>query len=157
MALNAYLVLKGQKQGAIKGGVTQKGREGHIAVFAIDHGITSPRDTASGQASGKRMHKPLTVTKEIDISTPLLYNALVQNENITELSLFFWAPSSTGVEKQYFTIKLTNASIASINTEMLNNKDSDNAKYPVMEQVSFTYQKIEWTIQGGQTSTDNWV
>jgi type VI protein secretion system component Hcp len=30
MALNAYLKLRGQKQGEIKGSVTQKGREGKI-------------------------------------------------------------------------------------------------------------------------------
>ena len=34
MALNAYLKLKGQKQGEIKGSVTQKGREGKIMVIA---------------------------------------------------------------------------------------------------------------------------
>ena len=36
-ALNAYLKLKGQKQGEIKGSVTQKGREGRIAVIAVQH------------------------------------------------------------------------------------------------------------------------
>jgi hypothetical protein len=35
MALNAYLILKGQKQGEIKGSVTQKGREGTILVFQV--------------------------------------------------------------------------------------------------------------------------
>lgn len=28
--------------------------------------VVSPRDTASGQASGKRMHKPMTIRKEYD-------------------------------------------------------------------------------------------
>ena len=32
--------------------------------------ITSPRDAASGQASGKRMHKPMTVTAEVGINAP---------------------------------------------------------------------------------------
>jgi hypothetical protein len=32
--------------------------------------ISSPRDTASGQASGKRMHKPVTVTAEVGINAP---------------------------------------------------------------------------------------
>lgn len=34
--------------------------------------IVSPRDAASGQASGKRMHKPFTITKEWDSATPLI-------------------------------------------------------------------------------------
>ncbi len=37
MALNAYLKLTGQKQGDIKGSVTQKGREGKIMVIAASH------------------------------------------------------------------------------------------------------------------------
>ena len=51
MALNAYLTLKGQKQGTIHGSVTQKGREGSIAVIAIEHEIVSPRDAGSENRS----------------------------------------------------------------------------------------------------------
>jgi len=82
MVLNAYLKLKGQKQGTIKGSVTQKGREGKIAVIAVTHEIISLRDAASGLPTGKRMHKPFVITKKLDKSSPLLYNALVNNENI---------------------------------------------------------------------------
>ena len=31
----------------------------------------APRDAASGQASGKRQHQPITITKETDKATPL--------------------------------------------------------------------------------------
>ena len=65
MALNAYLKLKGQKQGDIKGSVTQKGREGKIMVIAASHDVLSPRDAASGLPTGKRMHKPFVITKVI--------------------------------------------------------------------------------------------
>src|SRR6187401_2230480 len=90
MALNQYLKLKGQKQGEIKGSVTQKGREGKIMVIAVSHEIMSPRDAASGLPTGKRMHKPFVVTKELDKSSPLLYNVLCNNENVTEWKLEFW-------------------------------------------------------------------
>ena len=79
MALNAYLRLKGQKQGDIKGSVTQKGREGKISVIAANHDIASPHDAASGQATGRRVHQPFVITKEVDKSSPLLYNVLVNN------------------------------------------------------------------------------
>ncbi|MCB1185762.1 type VI secretion system tube protein Hcp [bacterium] len=46
--------------------------------------LSSNRDAASGMASGKRQHKPLTITKEIDKSSPLLYNVLVNNENVSQ-------------------------------------------------------------------------
>ncbi len=33
--------------------------------IALDYTVLSPRDAASGQATGKRMHKPLMITKEL--------------------------------------------------------------------------------------------
>ncbi len=157
MALNAYLKLKGKKQGDIKGSVTQKGRENKILVIAVDHSVISPRDAASGLPTGKRMHKPLVITKELDKSTPLLFNALCTNENITDWELQFWQPSATGVEKQHYTIKLTNANIASIHFVMANNKHPELTRFAEYEEVAFTYQKIEWTwTDGGISAGDDW-
>ena len=162
MALNAYLKLKGQKQGEIKGSVTQKGREGKIMVVAMKHDIVSPRDAASGLPSGKRMHKPLVVTCELDKSTPLLYNALVTNENLSEWELQFWTPqlratAGTGAEVQHYLIKLTNANISEINFNMQNNKNPELMRYAETLDYHFTYQAIEWTWNdGGITASDDW-
>lgn len=163
MALNAYLKLKGQKQGEIKGSVTQKGRENKIMVIAARHEIASPRDAASGLPTGKRMHHPFVITKEVDKSSPLLYTAMVGNENLTEWELQFWRPSQAtatgaGAERQYYTVKLTNANIANITFHMPNNKDPNLLKLAEYEEVSFVYQKIEWLwVDGGITSTDAWL
>jgi type VI secretion system secreted protein Hcp len=168
MALNAYLKLKGQKQNDIKGSVTQKGREGKIMVIAVSHEIVSPRDPASGLPTGKRQHKPFVITKELDQSSPLLYNALTQNENISEWELQFWSPvqlnpgvsahaGAGGTEFQHFTVKLTNVNIASISFRMLNNKNPELTRYAEYEEIAFTYQKIEWTwVKGGITGMDDW-
>jgi type VI secretion system secreted protein Hcp len=157
MALNSYLKLKGQKQGDIKGDVTQKGREGKILVMAFDHEVQTPRDPASGLPTGKRMHRPFTITKEIDKSSPLLYSALVNNENLTVWELQCFAAKTSGVEVNTYAVTLTNARIVDITSTMLNNKIPENAKMPLMEEVSFTYQKIQWTwVSGGITSSDDW-
>lgn len=155
--LNAYLKIKAAKQGDIKGSVTQKGREDTIMVIAVDHEIVSPRDAASGQATGKRQHKPLTITKEIDKSTPLLRTVLTTNENLPEVTLNFYAASRAGAEAQHFTIKLKNARIAGIRHVMPNNKDPELTKLAAYEQVSFVYEEITWTWNdGGLSATDNW-
>ena len=39
---------------------------------ASNPAIVSPRDTASGMATGKRQHNPVTITKPVEPSTPLL-------------------------------------------------------------------------------------
>lgn len=162
MALNAYLKLKGQKQGEIKGSVTQKGRENKIMVIAVAHEIVSPRDPASGLPTGKRMHKPLVITKELDKSSPLLYNVLVNNENIQDWELQFWTPqlkaaTGVGAEVQHYTITLKNANIASIAFRMANNKHPDLMKFAEYEEVAFTYEKITWTWNdGGVMAEDSW-
>lgn len=157
MSLNAYLTATGQKQGPIKGGVTQKGREGSIAVYGVDHEVLSPRDAASGLPTGKRQHKPFVIRKEIDKASPLLFKTLVTNETLTKVVLKFFAPTASGAEANNYTIKLTNANIAAIRTNVENNRLDPGTKLPVLEEVTFTYQKIEWTwVDGGITTSDNW-
>jgi type VI secretion system secreted protein Hcp len=137
--------------------VTQAGREDSIMVIAVNHEVISPRDAASGLPTRKRQHGPLVITKEIDKASPLLMNALVKNERITEFRLDFWQPSATGQEFQFYTIELVDASIAGIRFEMLNNKYPENMQHKEREHVSFCYQKITWTFQdGGMTAEDTW-
>ena len=162
MALNAYLKLKGSKQGDIKGGVTQKGREGMIAVHSFHHHIVSPRDSASGQATGKRQHGAFTIIKEIDKSSPLLHKALVDNESFKTWELKCFAPKSSatagaGQEINVYTIVLTNATVSSVMDIMENNLITEDAKLPLMQEISFTYEKIQWTwVDGGITAEDSW-
>jgi type VI secretion system secreted protein Hcp len=149
-ALNAYLVLKGQKQGAIKGSVTQKGREGAIKIEMASHEIVSPRDAASGLPTGKRQHKPFVITKKIDKSTPLLNSMLVNNENIPEWKLEVYDSQGGKTDQHVYTVKLTNANIASI--KMVTDDDGS-----LREVITFTYQKIEWTwVDGGIMAMDDW-
>lgn len=157
--LYAYLTLKGQKQGTITGGVTQKGKEGTIQVQYMQSEIISPRDPASGLPTGKRQHHPFVLRKTLDQSTPKLITALVNNENISEFTLRFYKPNVQGVETQHFTIKLTNANIASFNLYHPDTMDTGagGTAPDSLEELSFTYQKIEWTwVSGGITAEDDW-
>ena len=40
--------------------------------ISFDQEVGSPRDAASGLATGKRMHKPFVITKELDKSSPMV-------------------------------------------------------------------------------------
>ena len=162
MALLAYAYLKGQKSWQVKGSITQKGREDSIGVIAVSHAVVSPRDPQSGLPTGQRMHKPLVITKELDKSTPILWNIICTNENITEAIFKFWTPQTkaaagAGAEVQHYTIKLTNANIASIEFHMANIKHPDLQRLVEYEDIAMTYQKIEWTWNdGGITAGDDW-
>ena len=148
MAMMAYMKVKGQKQGNIQGSVTQKGREGSIQVIEFHHSVVSPRDAASGLPTGKRMHRPLTITKPTDKATTHLYSALTTNENLPEVTIDFWtsqikAATGGGTEVQFYTVKLINASISSITTVLPNADNPAVQKMPLNDVVEFTYQKIE--------------
>jgi type VI secretion system secreted protein Hcp len=152
-ALTAYLSMKAN--GApIQGGVTQKGREGKIAVIAFDHEIKSPTDLPTGLPTGKAQHGTLTITKELDKSTPLLYQALVGNQTLSDWELQCWRPNlqagGTGSEQQHYTVKLEGARVVGIRQRMPNNKNPELMRFETYEEVTFSYQSIEWIwIDGG--------
>jgi type VI secretion system secreted protein Hcp len=128
-------------------GPIDRGEDGAaIGVLGFSHEVISPRDAASGLPTGKRQHKPVVVTKRIDKSTPLLYQGIVTNKNFPTVRLEFYQRNDTGEVENYYTILLTNASIASVRSES-----------PHFEEISFVYQKIEWTFEdGGVTAEDDW-
>ena len=121
----------GQKQGAFAKS---------IPLIAVSHEVVSPRDPATGQATGKRQHKPFTMTMQWGATTPKFITALTTNENLSSV-LIGLLRSGTQVGK----IKLTNAHV------------SDYVQTDQGLALSFTYQKIEWTwVQGGITASDDW-
>ena len=82
---------------------------------------------------------------------------MTTNEIIISWELQCFAAKSTGSEVNHYTVRLTNATIIDIRSIMLNNKVPENLKMPLMEEVGFVYEKIEWTwVDGGITATDNW-
>ena len=131
-----------------------------MLVIASSHEIISPRDAASGMATGKRLHKPFVITKELDKASPLLYSALTKNETFPEVELQFYraTPGATGMEAVFYTVKLTNASISTIRFVQPNTQQTETRQLAEYEEISFTYQRIEWTInQGNVTAVDDWL
>lgn len=47
----------------------------YIKFDGVDGEAKASQDAASGQPTGKRQHKPLSVTKPVDKATPLLMKA----------------------------------------------------------------------------------
>jgi type VI secretion system secreted protein Hcp len=137
--------------------VTVKGHENTILVHAFTSQVISPRDPSSGLPTGKRQHQPILILKEIDKSSVLLWSALVNNENLTAWKLQFYASDAKGIEQLLYTITLTNASIASMREALLDNELPANATLPMREEITFTYQKIQWTwANPALTAQDDW-
>ena len=159
-ALLVYMTATGETQGNIQGGVTQAGREGSMAITEYGHAVSAPVDSASGLPSGKRQHRPIRVTKEIDKATPLLMNVLTNNETLTSVTLRFWRPNQSGSEQQYYTVELVNAHIVNISQSNQHKLPPgwEAVPAPALETLTLTYQKIIWTWEDGSiTAEDDWV
>ncbi|MGH9561115.1 MAG: Hcp family type VI secretion system effector, partial [Terracidiphilus sp.] len=107
-----------RKAGGSPGNATKSGNSPQKAAQA-------PRDIASGQASGKRMHKPFVITKEIDKSSPMLAAACASGKHFPSAMVDIGA-------KQY---KLFDVMIASV-------QRSSGGDRP-METITLHYEKIE--------------
>ena len=166
MPTPAYLEIEGETQGKITegaftadsvGNIYQEGHENEILVQAFDHECMVPTDVQSGQPTGQRMHKPMTVTKVFDKSSPMLYVALSTGEKLTKCELKWYRTSSAGVQEHYFTIKLEDAIITHIKARMPNCQDPAMAHFTHLEDVSFAYRKIIWTHEvAGTSGEDDW-
>jgi len=134
------MTVEGQLQGVFR--ADTKGPQ--IPVLAVSHSILSPRDAASGLPTGRRMHKPYVVTKAIGPASTQLYTALFNNENLKNVVFVFTSRGPRGEAIPAYSVKLINASIASIDmrsSELV--KTANNTPIPDYEEIAFVYQRIE--------------
>lgn len=159
MPMPALLSVKGTTQGLMtEGAGTQEGREDFALVQAFDHLVEMPTDPQSGTPSGQRRHRPFIITKAVDKSTPLLYNALVNGEHLEEVKLQLYHIDATGNEEHCFTITLEEAIITNINLEMPHCQDAKMERFTQFEKVAFQYRKIVWTDElNGVEGQDDWL
>ena len=156
MAYEFYMSIEGTKSGKFKGESTREAWKDKMPGIAFRSEVVSPRDMSAGSASGRRQHRPLLVSKKIGASTPLIANALCQNEVLKSVLLEFPIRDAAGKETVAFTIKLTNATIAG-HRIVLPDFQGEQKDRDVMEEVEFTYQKIEWEHKIAKTmAMDDW-
>jgi type VI secretion system secreted protein Hcp len=166
MAHTSYIKITGSKQGLITKGATtaesigntyQEGHEDQAMVFDFATNITVPRDPQSGQPTGARVHGPMRVIKQLDKSTPLLGQAICSGEVLSDIELECYRTSKTGQVEKFYTVKVTDAVLVSQRLDMYSPLAADTAALPNMEEIAFTYRKIEWTHdKAGTSGTDDW-
>jgi type VI secretion system secreted protein Hcp len=144
MPIPGHLRITGEEQGAIEGSCEWEGREDTILVQAFDHVVELPTDDR-GIASGRRVHRPIVITKEIDRSSPMLYQALCTGELLTDMELEWYRIDGTGDEELYYTMSMFNGLITKIHPWVPNVLDQKNAHLKHMEDVHISYEKVIWT------------
>ena len=93
-AMDAYMTIQGSKQGKIKGGEVKTAGTEQIRLTDVVRNETAPgREASSGMSSGKRQHGTITIVKEIDRASPMLYQAMSSNE-VFQVSIVYPAGSA---------------------------------------------------------------
>jgi type VI secretion system secreted protein Hcp len=139
-----YVSILGAKQGYFKG---MNAKTHRFPVLGLTYEVISPRDPATGLPTGKRQHKPLTITKEWGAASPQIFEALVTNENLKGVLIEFLTPSGA----LDHVIRLFNASVSGYRHYPNNGlKDGTTDKYQ-LEDASFTFQHIEFEDTAGKT------
>lgn len=152
-----YVTIRGVKQGVFKGQTTTAGHQDEIMGFQYEFQLSAPVNASSGQASGRHQYTPITFTKVLDASSPELIQAASSNELLSLVEFDFVHSGADGKETVFQSIKLTNATISSVKEYMgfpgLNGQSDPRQ----LEDVSFTFQKIEISNNDGKTTAiDDW-
>ncbi|MGY3538145.1 type VI secretion system secreted protein Hcp [Bradyrhizobium sp. USDA 4515] len=170
VSLEAYLTIKGKKQGDISKDASKPdsigqvakgdaGKQGKITVVSFTSRIFLPRDATSGVATGARNHQPVVFTKFFDRASPLLWQALATNEVLEDVVCEFYRTDPGGMPQpqNYFKISWKNATLVEGMAYMPLTIDPKNNFYQNMEEWSFTYKEVKWEHVPGSTSgEDKW-
>jgi len=131
------------------------GREGAIEVMNTQHSINLSTDAHSGMLTGSRMHAPVVINKEVDKSSPYLFDWVCTGKKLSKATLRFYIINEAGIENEFYNITLEKVIISSVN---FNHSYIPGISKPNMrEVVSLRYGQISWNYLMGNISTkDFW-
>ncbi len=135
---------------------SKEGQLKKIPVISVEAVMQSPRDAASGMASGKRQHTPIKIVKEVGTASPQLQKMAETNEVLPQI-VFEFTVDTGGKQQVSRTMKLINAQVKSVQRTGTG-KTSAKGSSKEREEISLTYQRVEETDSNGKkTFTDSWT
>ena len=129
-AFDSYLEIEG-----IDGEASAENHKGEIEISSWSWGVSNSGSMAAGGGggAGKASFSDFHITKTVDKSSPKLMEAVATGEHLKSLTM----RKSGGNQQEYYIIHLSDIVISSYSTS------SGSGDKPI-EEVSFTYQKIEF-------------
>jgi len=131
-------------------------KTGRIPFLRFEYDVKSPRDPATGQATGKRQHSPVKIIKEWDANSPRYFQALVTNEQIKTAKFEFLRTNAKGETEIYANATLSDGAISEFRQftgePSVQIAARSSMDLPELEEISFTFQKIELNNLVGKTT-----
>lgn len=122
----------------------------HAEIYQFQFGVKIGVDNISGKLTGTREYNPLTVTKPICKSSPLLFRKLCEGKKLNKaiLTVYRHDPDE-GDEKPFYKISLEDVSIVGINP-LVKDTTVDNMRHiPPLEEIRIVGESITMTIVDG--------
>ncbi|MBW0445310.1 type VI secretion system tube protein Hcp [bacterium M00.F.Ca.ET.228.01.1.1] len=157
MAIPLHLWLKDEDGTDIRGSSSVAGRVGSIEVLSLTHGLHLQADMTTGKLMAGRTHRPLTIEKEVDRSTPLLYRAVAKGTTLREAVIRWYRINEAGQEVEYFTTRMRNVKVVSVTPVVPNVRHREYLTVNHNETVDLRYEEITWSyLDGNITFKDAW-
>jgi type VI secretion system secreted protein Hcp len=135
LAATSYLTIDGSRQGKF---ISSDYDSSKIKITDFEMEVTSARDAASGLATGRRVYKPISVSKKPSLSSPQQLQAVATNENLKSVVIETYSLDTTNPPPSALTQKITLT-----NAALLNFKQTSDADGAPQELLTFTFSRIE--------------
>lgn len=132
-----------------------------MMCHAFQYEVTSQYDAGSAQLVGRRVHKPITIVREVDKASPLLFAALCTNETYTLAKMSFVRPDNAGKLALYNSITLELGAVVRYRTfhGILpgSGESIEQVHTNELEEFDIVFQKVTYSNDlYSKTAIDNW-
>ena len=138
MAADMFLNIDG-----LKGESTDAAHKDWIEIQSFSHNVVAPsgaagQNSAGGGTAGRTKHQDFAVTKEVDATSPALYEMCSSGKHISKITVDLMRSSGDSRVK-YMSIEMDEVVVSSVAAS--GNAGSGQAS----ELITFDYGKIVWT------------
>ncbi|WP_112165124.1 MULTISPECIES: Hcp family type VI secretion system effector [Klebsiella] len=153
MSIPAHLWLEDENGSPLVGSCQMPLRLGSIELKSFSHGVTIPVDPSWGKLTGTRVHRPITIVKEFDQTTPLLYRAVCEGRTMKKATIKMYRILESGIEAEYFNIILENVRFTTVAPFL----SPDGMSSTHLETLELRYEAITWMYtEGNIIYRDSW-
>lgn len=116
----------------------------HLECFSVRWASRLKSPSSAGRVRSTVKKQPVILLKPLDKSTPLLHKALATNQRIDGTIKIFGFDTQSGETHHFFSLKLDQARIVSLESISANTLSTDTATLPPTEQVELIAQTLTY-------------